>query len=70
MGQVCPYSPEQPGDYRLIVDATIGGERGLYRSNVFTKTDVPALPGITAVWLGLLLAGLLARARRRIASGS
>ena len=73
-GRVCPYSPEQPGDYRLIVDATIGGKRGLYRSNVFTKTDdaepVPALPGMTAVWLGLLLAGLLARARRRIASGS
>ena len=54
----------------MIIDATIDGERGLYRSNVFTKTDVPALPGITAVWLGLLLAGLLARARRRIASGS
>ena len=45
----------------MIIDATIDGERGLYRSNVFTKTDVPALPGITAVWLGLLLAGLLAR---------
>ena len=70
MGQVCPYSPEQPGDYRMIIDGTIDGERGLYRSNVFTKTDVPALPGIAAVWLGLLLAGLLARARRRATTGS
>ena len=69
-GQICPYSPEQPGDYRMIIDGTIDGERGLYRSNVFTKTDVPALPGIAAVWLGLLLAGLLARARRRATTGS
>ena len=74
MGEVCPYSPEQPGDYRMIIDGTIDGERGMYRSNVFTKTDdgepVPALPGMAAVWLGLLLAGLLARARRRITNGS
>ena len=69
-GHVCPYSPEQPGNYRMIIDGTIDGERGLYRSNVFTKTNVPALPGMTAVWLGLLLAGLLARARRRITIGS
>ncbi len=74
MGEVCPYSPEQPGDYRMIIDGTIDGERGTYRSNVFTKTDdaepVPALPGMAAVWLGLLLAGLLARARRRITTDS
>ena len=69
-GRVCPYSPDQPGDYRMIIDGTIDGERGMYRSNVFSKTDVPALPGMTAVWLGLLLAGLLARARRRITTGS
>ena len=42
-----------------------GGERGLYRSNVFTKTAVPVLPGVAAVWLALLLAGLLLRARPR-----
>ena len=70
MGQVCPYTAEQPGDYRMIIDGTIDGERGLYRSNVFTITEVPALPGMAAVWLGLLLAGLLARARRRITNGS
>ena len=63
-GQVCPLSPEEPGDYRLIIDGTIDGERGLYRSNVFTKTAVPVLPGVAAVWLALLLAGLLLRARR------
>lgn len=63
-GQVCPLSPEEPGDYRLIIDGTIDGERGLYRSNVFTKTEVPVLPGVAAVWLALLLAGLLLRARR------
>ena len=64
-GRVCPLSPEEPGDYRLIIDGTIDGERGLYRSNVFTKTAVPVLPGVAAVWLALLLAGLLLRARPR-----
>lgn len=63
-GQVCPLSPEEPGDYRMIIDGTINGERGLYRSNVFTKTAVPVLPGVAAAWLALLLAGLLLRARR------
>lgn len=62
---MCPLSPEEPGDYRLIIDGTIDGERGLYRSNVFTKTAVPVLPGVAAVWLALLLAGLLLRARPR-----
>ena len=35
--QVCPLSPDEPGDYRLVGDATINGERGLYASeNYFT----------------------------------
>ena len=35
--QVCPLSPDEPGDYRLVGDATIQGERGLYASeNFFT----------------------------------
>lgn len=69
-GQVCPLSPEEPGDYRMIIDGTIDGERGLYHTHHFTKSaadPVPVLPGYAAVWLALLLAGLLARARRRSA---
>ena len=35
--QVCPLSPDEPGDYRLVGDATIQGERGFYASeNYFT----------------------------------
>ena len=35
--QVCPLSPDEPGDYRLVGDAAINGERGLYASeNFFT----------------------------------
>lgn len=66
-GRVCPLSPEDPGDYRMIIDASVDGERGMYRTNSFTKEDaepVPVLPGFAAAWLALLLAGLLLRARR------
>jgi hypothetical protein len=66
-GQVCPLSPEEPGEYRMIIDGTVDGVRGMYRTNSFTKADaepVPVLPGYAAAWLALLLAGLLARARR------
>ena len=35
--QVCPLSPDEPGDYRLVGDAAINGVRGLYASeNHFT----------------------------------
>ena len=71
MGQVCPLSPEEPGDYRLIVDGTIDGERGMFHTTHFTKTaadPVPVLPGYAAVWLALLLAGLLLRARRTVSA--
>ena len=67
MGQVCPLSPQEPGEYRMIIDGTVDGVRGMYRTNSFTKEDaepVPVLPGFAAAWLALLLAGLLARARR------
>ena len=66
-GQVCPLSPEEPGDYRMIIDGTIDGERGMFHTTHFTKTaadPVPVLPGYAAVWLALLLAGLALRARR------
>lgn len=36
-GEVCPYSTEVPGDYRLIGDLAVNGVRGKYRSeNFFT----------------------------------
>ena len=35
--QVCPLDPDEPGDYRLVGDATIQGVRGFYASeNFFT----------------------------------
>ena len=38
MGQLCPYTATQPGQYRGVADATINGERGMYSSaNFFTK---------------------------------
>jgi len=33
--QVCPYNTSEPGDYRLVGDATIDGERGMYASENF-----------------------------------
>ena len=33
--QVCPFITDIAGDYRLVGDATIGGERGLYASENF-----------------------------------
>ena len=38
MGQLCPYTAPQPGQYRGVADATIDGERAMYSSaNFFTK---------------------------------
>ena len=38
MGQLCPYTATQPGQYRGVADATIDGERAMYSSaNFFTK---------------------------------
>ena len=30
--EVCPYSPDSPGEYRLVAEITIGGARGKYSS--------------------------------------
>ena len=32
-GAVCSLSPDSAGEYRLVADISIGGERGLYSSN-------------------------------------
>ena len=37
-GRVCSLSPDSAGEYRLVADITIGDERGLYSSNILTKT--------------------------------
>ena len=45
MGQLCPYTATQPGQYRGVADATIDGERAMYSSaNFFTKIGYTPLP--------------------------
>ena len=47
MGQLCPYTAPQPGQYRGVADATIDGERAMYSSvNFFTKIGYTPL----ALW--------------------
>ena len=43
-GQVCSLSPDSAGEYRLVADITIGDERGLYSSNILTKTGTDPEP--------------------------
>ena len=43
-GQVCSLSPDSAGEYRLVADITIGDERGLYSSNILTKTGTDPGP--------------------------
>ena len=43
-GQVCSLSPDSAGEYRLVADISIGGERGLYSSNILTKTGTDPEP--------------------------
>ena len=39
-GGVCAYSPTSPGEYRLVAEISIGGQRGFYSSeNTFTCDD-------------------------------
>ena len=49
-GQVCAYTPTEPGEYRAVADLTIDGVRGLHASvgivQVAAATD-PATPGPT-----------------------
>ena len=43
-GQVCSLSPDSAGEYRLVADISIGGERGLYSSNILTKAGTDPEP--------------------------
>ena len=43
-GQVCSLSPDSAGEYRLVADISIGGERGLYSSNILTKAGTDPDP--------------------------
>ena len=47
-GAVCALSPDSAGEYRLVADISIGGERGLYSSNILTKagTDPSQAAGL------------------------
>ena len=33
IGQICPYSPVEPGEYRAVAEITIGDRRGTFASN-------------------------------------
>ena len=35
--QICPYSPSQPGEYRMVGEISINGERGKYASENIMK---------------------------------
>ena len=57
MGQLCPYTATQSGQYRGVADATIDGERAMYSSaNFFTKIGYTPLP-IWAVADGSIILG-------------
>ena len=43
-GRMCSLSPDSAGEYRLVADITIGDERGLYSSNILTKTGTDPEP--------------------------
>ena len=42
-GQLCPYEPTEPGEYRAVAEITVGDERGMFASSdVLTVEDGPA----------------------------
>ena len=43
-GALCSLSPDSAGEYRLIADISIDGERGLYSSNILTKAGTDPEP--------------------------
>ena len=60
MGQLCPYTATQSGQYRGVADATIDGERGMYSSaNFFTKIVYTPLPIWTVADGTIILGGAL-----------
>ena len=58
-GQLCPYDPTEPGEYRAVAEITVGDERGLFSSSdVLTVEEGPALlpppiPGLEEFTNGL-----------------
>ena len=44
-GQLCPYEPSEPGEYRAVAEITVGDDRGLFASSdILTVEDGPAPP--------------------------
>ena len=44
-GQLCPYEPTEPGEYRAVAEITVGDERGLFASSdILTLEDGPDPP--------------------------
>ena len=38
-GQLCPYEPAEPGEYRAVAEITVGDERGLFASSDVLTVD-------------------------------
>ena len=58
--QICPYTPDQPGQYRLVAEMVINGETKWHASNIFIQDDhqdsedeatAVNVPSSTAGWL-------------------
>ena len=59
-GELCPYSPQDPGHYRLVADVVIDGVEGRYASNAIVVDDhgdtraeatAVAVPSATGGWI-------------------
>lgn len=59
-GQLCPYTPDQPGQYRLVAEMEIDGQTKWHASNIVIQDDhqdtedeatVANLPSSTEGWL-------------------
>ena len=51
-GQLCPYDPSEPGEYRAVAEVTVGEERGTFASSDILRVEdgpaplPPPLPGL------------------------